>query len=208
MDRTSWHYRMKAEHKCTKCSKPLPDKWTKTLCPECNEKNNAYTAESRKWYVAHGICPKCHRQPILGSEKACPECRAKDAEHAARRKAKNPELVAEKMNKAHKSIYEKRKAMGICPMCGARKPVKGVLCELCKAKCRTRKARCTPPPHPREERPERGVCYFCDNPIMSGYKVCEKHYEMNLEKLKHPKVIEYRKQFSYGKREVKQCVKY
>lgn len=27
-----------------------------------------------------------------------------------------------------------------------------------------------------------GLCYFCDNPVKKGYKVCEKHYQMNIEK--------------------------
>ena len=34
----------------------------------------------------------------------------------------------------------------------------------------------------RSERTKKGLCYFCNNPVKEGYKVCEKHYQMNIEK--------------------------
>lgn len=33
----------------------------------------------------------------------------------------------------------------------------------------------------RKERYKQGLCYFCDNPIKIGYKVCEYHYQKNVE---------------------------
>ena len=29
---------------------------------------------------------------------------------------------------------------------------------------------------------KEGLCFFCDNPVKSGYKVCEEHYQMNVKK--------------------------
>ena len=33
----------------------------------------------------------------------------------------------------------------------------------------------------RSERIDKGICYFCNNPVKTGYKVCEKHYQMNVK---------------------------
>lgn len=33
----------------------------------------------------------------------------------------------------------------------------------------------------RREHVEKGLCFFCDNPVKEDYKVCEKHYWMNIE---------------------------
>ena len=33
----------------------------------------------------------------------------------------------------------------------------------------------------RAERHTKGLCYFCDKPIKQGYKVCEEHYQRNVD---------------------------
>lgn len=46
-----------------------------------------------------------------------------------------------------------------------------------------------------EMREKLHMCRFCSNPVKSGYKVCEKHYQMCVDKLKHPKCIEARAEY-------------
>ena len=45
----------------------------------------------------------------------------------------------------------------------------------------------------KDWREQQGVCHFCDRPAKPGYKVCEEHYQMNIEKLKNEKCKEARK---------------
>ena len=33
----------------------------------------------------------------------------------------------------------------------------------------------------RTGRYEQGLCFFCDNPVKPGYKVCEMHYQKNVK---------------------------
>lgn len=33
----------------------------------------------------------------------------------------------------------------------------------------------------RTGRYEQGLCFFCDNPVKPGYKVCEMHYQQNVK---------------------------
>lgn len=39
----------------------------------------------REFYIALGICPVCNKNTLYGGEKACLECRARDAEYHAKR---------------------------------------------------------------------------------------------------------------------------
>ena len=51
----------------------------------------------------------------------------------------------------------------------------------------------------RKERYKQGLCYFCDNPIKDGYKVCEMHYRMNIEKANSSKAKDARKELTNNK---------
>lgn len=44
----------------------------------------------------------------------------------------------------------------------------------------------------RDNRVKNGLCFFCDSPVKEGYKVCEKHYEMNVQKARSKKAKEAR----------------
>ena len=64
-------------------------------------------------------------------------------------------------------------------------------CGICREKIRNYKRIKYGKPD-RSERYKQGLCYFCDNPIKDGYKVCEKHYKMNVEKSHSQKAKEAR----------------
>ena len=68
---------------------------------------------------------------------------------------------------------------GICTRCRKRSADNSYkTCGICRAKIRESKRKNAKPS--RSERFEQGLCYFCDNPIKHGYKVCEFHYEQNV----------------------------
>src|SRR5699024_12845118 len=95
---------------------------------------------------------------------------------------------------------------------GKRKATEGyTTCAMCREKDNaSRRARNGV--SDRSERIDKGICYFCNNPVKTGYKVCEKHYQMNIENeakgretqkaqeyMKNRKKIQYRS-IMYGKK--------
>ena len=178
---SDWWYKRKEECKekglCVDCRKSLDRRGIR--CSDCNNKHNIHVKERREWYQSAGICPRCGKNPILGDEKACPECNS----YAY---SINIRINQDKKNKSHaeysRKVYAERKAQGICTRCGKRKADHGyAMCSICRIKDRNRQRIAYGKPD-RRERYLSGLCFFCDNPIKDGYKVCEKHYQMNVEK--------------------------
>lgn len=181
---SDWWYKRKEECKekglCVDCRKPLDRDGVR--CVSCNDKHNQKNKERREWYQSAGICPKCGENPIMGDEKMCPECRA----YAYKIVMGRRDFIRKRYNSDHakwsRKAYAERKAQGICTRCGKRKADHGyVMCGICREKDRNRKRIAYGKPD-RRERCLSGLCFFCDNPIKDGYKVCEKHYQMNVEK--------------------------
>lgn len=46
------------------------------MCSECAEKSRFETREKREFMQNMGICPRCCKNKLFGSEKECPECAA------------------------------------------------------------------------------------------------------------------------------------
>lgn len=116
----------------------------------------------------------------MGDEKVCPECNARSANDAMHIRERDRGLYNEKQKMMHKRIYDKRKEQGICTRCGKRKADYGYsTCGICRDKSRTQKKIKYGKPD-RAERYLQGLCYFCDNPVKKGYKLCEYHYQKNV----------------------------
>ena len=88
-------------------------------CPKCEEKHCLRTRQDREALASLGICPRCGKNKLYGSEKECLECGAKG--YAAVLKSKE-KLGAEHYNNIHKqwarSAYHTRVAEGMCTRCG------------------------------------------------------------------------------------------
>lgn len=183
----------KTNNLCISCGKPLDREGVN--CTECRQKINKEVAETRHWYQDNGICPRCRKNTIEGDEKVCPECNAKNANMTAKRRGENREEYNEKQKIIHRNLYYKRIEQGICTRCGKRKTDYGYkTCGICRAKDAEYKRIKYGKPN-RSERCEQGLCYFCDNPVMEGYKVCEKHYQTCLQNLDNEKCREVRQRF-------------
>lgn len=174
------HYRNRKERGlCPNCGKELDRDGH--YCEECLMKHNQMVNEDREFLKSIGICPVCRKIRLFGDEKKCLECKAKDAEYQFNRRNKNREKYNNQCRQRSKKREEERRQQGLCPRCG--KKAEALRYKMC-SKCRhknieyKRKSR---PLHPRTERIEKGICYFCDNPVKKGYKVCDKHYQMNVE---------------------------
>ena len=177
---------------CLKCGKSLDREGT--YCTDCRKYINEQNTLLRYWYQEHRICPRCGKNDLFGDEKLCLECNAKAYEITMRSREK---LGKEHYNQQHsewaRNEHQKRISEGICTRCGKRKADSGYkTCRMCRVKTKNYKRIKYGKPN-RSERCKQGLCYFCDNPIKSGYKVCEKHYQMNVDKAHSKKANEARK---------------
>lgn len=170
--------RRKSNGLCIDCGNPLDREGLR--CKKCCEKRNKWEREHRQWYLSHKICPRCGKNDLMGDETICPECRAKSVNNSLKNREKDEYNVYQR--NWSKSTYQKRKESGICTRCGKRKATQGLTtCAMCRARDNeTRRIR--KGFSDRSDRSKIGLCYFCDNPVKKGYKVCEKHYQMNIEK--------------------------
>lgn len=164
---------------CVNCGNPMDREGTR--CKECREKINKWNKENREWYLSHRICPRCTKNDLMGDETICPECRAKEVNTTLKNRKKDEYNAYQR--KLSKSIYQKRKESGICTRCGKRKATQGfTTCAMCRERDNeTRRIR--KGTSEQSDRESRGLCFFCNNPVKKGYKVCEYHYQINLNNL-------------------------
>lgn len=169
-------------------------------CVKCNTKHNEKNKADRKWYRENGICPRCRNNTIFGNENICPECSAEMYEINMNSRER---LGIEHYNEVHKEwskrTHREMIERGICTRCRKRKADYGYkTCGICRKKIRNYKRIKYGKPD-RSERYKQRLCYFCDNPIKDGYKVCEKHYKMNVEKANSGKANDARKELINNK---------
>ena len=178
---------------CLKCGKPLDRDGT--YCIECRRNITDETNETRHFLQSIGICPRCQKNKLYGDEKNCPECNANSYLSVMKsREILGREHYNENQREWSRNTHQKRIELGICTRCGKRKSDNCFkTCGICRTKTRNYKRIKYGKPD-RSERYMRGLCYYCDNPIKEGYKVCEKHYQMNIEKANSSKAKDARKE--------------
>ena len=182
----------KANGLCIDCGNALDRNGVR--CVKCNEKHNEESKEDRKWYIDNGICPRCRKNIIFGTENMCAECSAYAYEITMNSRER---LGKEHYNKVHKDwskrTHNEMIQNGICTRCRKRKADYGYkTCGICREKIRNYNRIKYGKPD-RKERYKQGLCFFCDSPVKDGYKVCEKHYQMNVENSHSQKANEARK---------------
>lgn len=186
----NFYYRRKNNGLCVNCGKTMDRKGA--YCQKCLEESNKERRETRKWYQENGICPRCRKEKLYGDEKQCPGCAAKAYEIVilTRDFEKFKKQHAEWSKKTHHQMIEQ----GICTRCRKRKADGGYkTCGICRSRERERKRKKYGKPS-RSERYLQGLCYFCDNPVKEGYKLCELHYQRNVEMSKSQKAVQARKE--------------
>lgn len=191
--------------KCVICKKKLDRSgW---LCINCNDKRNKKAKNDRDFFISIGICPQCRKNQIIGDEKQCLECSAKNFSYNKKRREK---LGSDFFNRQHKEWskkkYQEDKEKGVCTRCRKRKADDGYsTCSMCRAKSRKYRQSKEKPKINRADRYKIGLCYFCDKPVEKGYKVCEYHHKKNIENSMCEKSVKAREKmkkefsFKYGK---------
>lgn len=150
----------------------------KIMCSDCAEQQRIYRKETRDFFKKLGICPRCGKNKLFGDEKRCPECSIRENKYIINR---DRERTNEYRRVWGRNDYQQKKKEGICTRCGKRKADSGYFtCSICREKIRQWKRIKYGKPI-RSERYKQGLCYFCDNPVEDGYKVCKEHHQINIE---------------------------
>ena len=169
------YWERKNSHLCTLCGKA--NDTGGACCPECRAKESERGRKNRQFYAELGLCHKCGKNRVFGSEKRCPECRAKVSAYEAGRIRTDRER--EKDNSRRRRRYQESREQGICVGCYKLKAVPGkTRCGICAEKERRReRQRYVPAAIPRAERNLYGLCHTCSNRLdMDGMKICSKCY--------------------------------
>ena len=200
MTSTDYFKRRVSQGLCGNCGNPN-DRPDRTTCTSCKDKQVAEEMNNRIWFKEHGICPRCHKAPIMGYEKVCVECKAYSTNRILKKRENNKEKYNEYMSNYQREQTRKRRELGICTRCGKNK-TDGVhaMCAI----CRTKKQTGTNGTDNGKQRVKNGLCYWCGQPVKQGYKVCEKHYQMNIQKLDNDKTREAREKIA---KEINLCFK-
>ena len=155
----------------------------KVLCEVCNEKNNQRRNEDRKYYRDNKICPNCTLNKLLGDEKNCLECRAKNAEKKAKYRRENKEEYNQYQRDYGKRRYKQLQEAGICTRCQKRSSDNGMsTCSICRAKINAYR-QSKKNSIPRCERNSYGLCYFCGKKLDRDGKSCVECSKRNIENL-------------------------
>lgn len=185
MTSTEYFKQRVANGLCGACGKPN-DRTDKTTCLACSQKRSKDIVEERKFYIANGVCPRCHKNSLVGSEKVCIECKAHATNLVEAKRHSSQENIDnynDYMANYQRQMYAQRKEQGICTRCGKRKITdkRYVTCEMCRHKLSDNR-RIKANKETGNDRVAKGLCYWCGEPQKDGYKICEKHYQMNVEK--------------------------
>lgn len=191
------HYKKRKENGlCTRCGTPLDRKGI--YCSKCLEARRKYVNETREFYRKNKICYVCGKNKVFGDEKTCPECRAKEQirrdNYTEEDKDKGYRKYYDKKKEKNKQLIKERIQKGLCTKCGKRASDLGYkTCGICRYK-NTNYKREKNKDKQYEKEIKDGVCFFCNEPVKEGYKVCEKHYQLNIKNSRSDKAKEIRKQ--------------
>lgn len=149
-------------------------------------KSPDYAKERYKWLKAHGVCVQCGQQDAAPGRTRCLVCADKKNQGSIRYHYEHREDLLVKKRVRSKALREERKAAGLCPICGKRKPKQGrVNCPYCtarinkKGEIRRRKAGVMP----RYMMGNGEYCFRCGKPSY-GEKLCPSCMESSRQTIK------------------------
>lgn len=186
------YQKLKAEGRCARCGRENDRLGQAVTCSKCKEYSLEQGRKDRAFRISLGLCPICGKNRLFGSERNCPECRARQENISFPKREANREKYNEYCNNHMKRVYAERKAQGLCPICGSDKIGNFIVCERCRIKRRKSKANNYKPREAQKLWREQGLCYQCGSECKPGYKVCEKHYQHLVDMSYSEKAVEHR----------------
>lgn len=182
MASSSKESKRKSQGLCPRCGKP--NDRDAYYCTVCKNEHTKETRARKDLYRRLGICSYCGKEKLYGDEKSCLSCREKVRARKERYLEKKKCEIDRKTNERRRRKYQECKQAGICTKCMKNKAEEGYSkCLQCRNKIHDYPSyiKHSRSEIKREERWKHGLCFFCDERIKPGYKVCEKHYEHNCE---------------------------
>ena len=164
---------------CILCGKRPPAPGRKS-CKEC------LNAEKDTWKMlkAMHICVDCRIRTAAPNRVRCEMCLAKKAELMA---IEHEDPLKKRKDLDRKKLsYARRKARGVCVICGnPREDPSKTRCRRCLIKDRKRQRDRWRKIHPipRNERHEYELCYRCGQPALPGLHSCQKCKDDQLRSL-------------------------
>lgn len=145
------------------------------MCSECAEEQRIYRQETREYLRNLGLCPRCGKNKLFGSERECPECRSTMYEINQRSRERRNVTAMDYYRKDIKRLKEQ----GLCRSCRKRKVADGhTYCNACLIKHRERSKEYRRKKSiiglVRSERPNYGFCYTCGDPLDRDGRICKK----------------------------------
>ena len=175
---------------CGSCGKPRGEDGTTYLCRKCADKKNAYSKETREWLLSYGYCPTCGKEKLMGDERKCVLCRAREAELQQQARERNRDAYNKYARENSQKRRDFRRENGLCTKCGAElKDDKYKRCERCRAKGRKEKKNYTDKKNGYSQniqklRLENGICRCGKAPFWDNHKLCKECYEKQIDVLK------------------------
>ena len=135
-----------------------------------------------QFFKSHGICTKCEKEKAAPGRVCCLNCLDKQNIRRLVRwdsmTEEQKEQVRSRARQSYKMNYYQRKAMGLCVQCGKPAQQGHVRCYECNIKHRN-SARRDRNRKANEKAP--GTCCWCSSPVKPGFKLCEAHYNRQVE---------------------------
>lgn len=193
---------LQSAHKCVKCGQKLRGDYFYVMCPKCRKTASRNT---QKWRKAHpdywkkwkykrtiipGICKDCGAT-ITTEYQRCADCRARASLRTAEKRAAHREEYNAQQRIYAKDLYQRRKQNHLCARCGKKLPLdySKVNCFSCLEKDRQKRlSQCD------YSKDTICGCVRCGEPRYKWYKVCKKHFDINMANLAKVKNVEAVKQ--------------
>lgn len=131
-----------------------------------------YSRARRAEFREAGLCTSCGKVESAEGRAMCPGCAKKAREAARRHQERNSQRAREQ--------YRRRRAAGLCGICGKRPSGDAAMCRACQAAKRLRSGRRNRRSEPYylrkrqqyRERVKAGLCGHCGAPQAEGRTIC------------------------------------
>lgn len=135
--RKEYYEKRKQKGLCMECGAKLIGKRKgKVLCTKCAKEHSQYMKENTAFYLKMGLCPRCGKNRVMGDEKRCPECRAREWITNSAYRNTHPEYI-EKKNAKARLTRQFRIENHLCTDCGVElTDYRYKSCEKCRIKRR------------------------------------------------------------------------
>lgn len=134
--------------------------------------------------IAMGKCLYCRKNKADEGYRSCLQCRMDRRLRKYTPSDESKERKKERLRRRRDLLY----AFGVCITCGKHDAAEGShTCGICLCKAREKRAqkRRKAGIAPRDSYTKEGICFFCDKPVVTGKKTCERHYEVLKKSILH-----------------------